>query len=138
MLGDRVRRVADLGEQAGGRRGVEQVAAAPLDHAWHQEPGGLHVGHDVDVPHAVPRLVGGLDALGDADAGVGGEQVDRPDLGLGALDDRGEVALVADVGGDVERRRARAVRRRPGSPPGRGRRRSRPPRPRRGSARASA
>ena len=47
----------ELGEQAGGRRGVEEVAVAPVGHVGHDGPCcRIHVGEDVDLPHAVHVL----------------------------------------------------------------------------------
>ena len=46
VLRHRVRRGAELGEQPGRRRGLEQVAAAALDHAGHEDA------RRVDVRHA--------------------------------------------------------------------------------------
>ena len=57
VLGHRVRRDADLGQQAGGGRRDDEAAAAPLEPAGHEQPRRDDVGAHVDVDRAVPGLV---------------------------------------------------------------------------------
>ena len=108
VLGDGVPQRADLGEQSGGRCGVEQVALAPGDHRREHGARRVHVGQDVHLPQRLQDLVGLLDpALGD-EAGVGAEQVDRAEIRLRRAHQRRQRRVVADV----ERRRAAADGRR--------------------------
>src|SRR5690606_16231692 len=97
MLGHGVRRRADLREQAGRRRGVEQVAAAAFDHARHDMARGEDMGHHVDVPYPLPVAVGHLRPAADRDPGVRAEQVDRAFARFHVLDQRPDLVLGSDV-----------------------------------------
>ena len=77
----------ELGEQAGGRCGLQQVAAAPLDHLGHEDPGRVHVRHHVHVETELPVLIGGFGAAEHDHPGVRAEEVDRPEAGLGRVDE---------------------------------------------------
>ena len=97
MLGDRVRRGAELGEQAGGRRGLEQVAAAALEHARHEDARRVHVRHHVRRRAGPPVVVGGLRPSERAHTGVRAEEVDRPEASLGRVDERAHLRLLRHV-----------------------------------------
>ena len=103
VLGDRVRARADLGEQPGRRRRREEVARAALQPARHQAPRRVHVRHDVDAERELPAL---LEADPAADAGVRAEQVDRPELRLGAVHQRVDLGAVGHVAPGGDRRGA--------------------------------
>ena len=85
-------------QQAGGRCGVEQVAAALLEHVRDHVLGGEDLGHHVDVEDLLPLLGGCLDAAVDGDPGVGDEQVDPPEAVDGGRDEVRDVLFAADVG----------------------------------------
>jgi hypothetical protein len=104
MLGDRVRRRADLGQQAGGRRRREEVALAALEPSGDEPPGGVHVRAHVDVEGERPRLVGRVEPGAVGDARVGAEQVDRAECVLGARDQVADCAVVAHVALDADGR----------------------------------
>ena len=105
VLRDRVGRGAEVGEQPGGRRGGDHVAGASFGPARNEVSGRPDVVHDVDVPDALPLLVGHLRAARmAADTGVRDEQIDRSVFGFGGLDERLDRGLARDVGDD--RRRA--------------------------------
>ena len=111
VLGHRVRRRSDLRQESGGRRGLEQVAAAGVEHRREHRACGVDVRHDVHLPCALPISVGGVDPAGaSADACVRAEQVDRserverrPDRTLHVLldanirDDRAPANLARNV-----------------------------------------
>ena len=101
-LGHAVRRRPDRGEQAGCAGGVHEVALATSDHRRQHGPGGVDVGHHVQLPLRLPRLVRRLHAAAGAGTGVGEEDVDRADLALDALDERHDRGLVGDVELDAE------------------------------------
>ena len=107
VLGDRIRRTADLREQPRGRRSVQEVAAAALDHPRHERSRRVHVRHHIDLDAELPLAVGSFLAARDDDARVRAEEVDRPVPGLGDVDERADVAFFGDV--------ARARRARPTS-----------------------
>src|SRR5207245_9053651 len=84
-LGASVGGVAEDGEEPGGGGGHGGGAPARVEHEGDHGPGGVDGGEDVDPPHPLPGLVGGVgpdDGGGvvgpDApeDAGSGAEQVD--------------------------------------------------------------
>src|SRR5262249_19751697 len=60
------------------------------------------VGHQVDVEHAAPFVVGRLDAAEGGDAGVGAEQINRAVGVAGAADEGDGVGFARDVAGDGE------------------------------------
>ncbi len=61
-----------------------------VEHAGQDGPRGVHVRHHVHVERLPPHLVGRVDSLAGADAGVRAEQVDAPEAFLGAGDERGD------------------------------------------------
>jgi len=87
VLGHRVRRGAELGQQAGGRRGEQQVSLAAGQHPRQHRPRRVDVAVHVDVPHPRPGLVRHVDAAAHDDAGVGAEQVDPPERVLRPVDE---------------------------------------------------
>ena len=111
VLGHRVRRAADHRQQARGRGGHHEppALAAGLgggDPLGHQQPGGAHVGHHVDVDDPLPHVVGGLQAVGAAgpvDAGVGQVDVDAAELGGGLLDQGAHARVGGAVAGHGDR-----------------------------------
>jgi hypothetical protein len=114
VLGHRVGRRSDLRQQPGGRSRVEQVAAAAFDHARNQVARRVHMGHQIDVPVALPVIVGHLGSARDRDAGIGAEQVDRAVLALDALYEAPDIVLDGHVDlardpADLGRHRGRAV-----------------------------
>ena len=113
-LGHRVRHRADLREQAGGRRRVQQIALAAGDHRGQHGTGGVDVRHAVHLPHRLDRLVRVLETGGGDEAGVRHEQIDRAVGVERRLDHPADRVLVADVDGDGG---AADVVRRPVRPP---------------------
>ncbi len=99
-LGDRVRTRPEGGQQTGGRRRVQQVAAATSDHRWEHGPSGVEMRHHVEFPLLLPDVVRGVgEDTGTAGAGVGAEQVDRPVRLEGPFHQVDDVLLVGDVAG---------------------------------------
>jgi hypothetical protein len=89
---------------------VATIGAAPArQHPREHGARGVDVGHDVDVPGALPDLVGSVGAAGDTDAGVGAEHVDDPVFGGDGADHRVDLLGAPDVDGG---RRGRRTRRR--------------------------
>ena len=103
VLGDRIRRRADLRQQPGGGRGVEQIATAARDHPRHQVARREDMRHQVDVPDPLPLIVGDLGSARDRYSGVGAEQVDRAVVALDPVDETFDFGLDADIdrGGDA-------------------------------------
>jgi hypothetical protein len=103
MLGGRIGRAADLRQQAGRRNRVEEIAAAARLHARDQVPRRIDMGHDMNGPAALPRLVGASAGIhrhrieAAADAGIGAEQRNRAELMLGLLDDVKDILLLSDI-----------------------------------------
>ena len=54
VLGHGVGRRTDRGQQAGGRRRLQQIPVAALEHRRQYGPCGVDVGHEVDVPNPLP------------------------------------------------------------------------------------
>ncbi len=79
VLGDRIRRRAQLGEQAGRRGGDDQVALTPRQHARQHRARHVDVTVHVDRPDPRPGVVGGFLAARHDDPGVREEQPDRPE-----------------------------------------------------------
>ena len=100
MFGDRIRRRADLREQSGRRSGVEQIAAAALEHLRHQDARGPDMGEHVDLPNVLPDIIAHFRAAAGDDAGIGHEQVDRPDIGFDGFDKGADILCLGHVGPD--------------------------------------
>ncbi len=109
----RVEEAGSSGDQAGARRGVDDVAvAAALDHAGHEGLDAVDDAVEVHADHPVPGLVAHAGGRGRAgDAGVVEQQRHRSEPGLDVVGQRGvrvAVAHVEDGGDDVgDARRAR-------------------------------
>jgi hypothetical protein len=63
------------------------------------------VRHDIDLPSLLPGLVrrgGGIGRIATkpADAGIGAEQVDRPNLGFDRVDQAADVGVLGNVTGE--------------------------------------
>ena len=52
----RIRQVAVRGEDAGHRRGVQQIAFAAFEHAGQHRANGVDVAHQIDLPLIVPHV----------------------------------------------------------------------------------
>ena len=105
-------RGAEAAALEGSERGHQhdRPGAARLHRAEHGL-GGEEGAEDVDVEGLPPERERGVDAalaLEDA-AGVGEEDVDRAELGLGAGDHLGDPFRIADVGREAERARMVAL-----------------------------
>jgi len=83
MLGDAVRSGSHVGEQPGRRGRVHEISLATLHHAGQHGPHAEDVGHHVDVPAALPELIGLVDAATDGDSGVEAQHVDGSEPFLG-------------------------------------------------------
>ncbi len=106
VLGDRVRRRSDLGEEPGGGRSGAEVAVAALQPGRHQQPGGEDVGLDVDVEGEVPVIVvGGIELAAGGDTRVGEEQVDLAEGLPRGGDQFGVAGTRRDVRADADRAR---------------------------------
>ena len=97
VLGHRIRRAADLREQSRGRRGVQQVAAATIDHAGNEDPSRIDVREHVDTDAALPIAIGRALPARQHDAHVGAEQIDRAEARLSPVDQRADLGLVGDI-----------------------------------------
>jgi len=97
VLGGRIHAVAGRGEDAGHRGSRDEVPVAALDPFGQQRAGGIDVRHDVDLPLAVPGLVGRVGTAAVGDACVGEPHVDRADTVVQLLDERLRGLLVGHV-----------------------------------------
>ena len=88
MLGRRVERVSSGAEDSRHRRRRDQMAALALDPARQHGPGGVDVRHDVDLPLALPQLVGSVRTAAGGDARVREPGVDRSHVLLNLADQR--------------------------------------------------
>ncbi len=73
VFGDGVGGGADLGEESGGGDDLEEVAVAAGEHVGEDGAGGVEMGAEVDGEDALPVYIGGIEASGEEDAGVGAE-----------------------------------------------------------------
>jgi hypothetical protein len=89
-------------QQAGGGGGVEQIARTARQHAWNQDAGGEHVAEHMDAPVEVPIRVGGVLLTRAGDTGIRVVDVDWSELRFGGGNQRLDVGLSGDVGGDGE------------------------------------
>ena len=108
VLGHRVGRGVDLAEQAGGRHGLQQPALAARQHLRQHRVGGMHMGHQVDVPMALPLGGAGIGIDPADDAGIAAEDVDLAELRGGALDQRPHLGFVRHIGAHRQRPGSRA------------------------------
>ena len=91
------------GQDAGHRRGVQQVARAPGQHAGQQRPHGVDVGHHVDPPLLVPhRGRHRQDVAAGPHAGVVEADVDRAQPVLDLLHHGVDGGLIGDVAADAD------------------------------------
>jgi hypothetical protein len=107
MLGRGIRGVADLAQEPRGRGHTDEVSPASFDHARQQGASGVDMRHDVDVPASLPPVLDRNDAaipgcrvpvrITVADARVGYEQINRPDVTFKVFDQRLDGRLVSDV-----------------------------------------
>lgn len=102
VFGDGVGGGADLGEESGGGDDLEEVAVAAGEHVGEDGAGGVEMGAEVDGEDALPVYIGGIEASGDEDAGVGTEEVDVAVGGEGAVDQLLDGGFGGDVGRDGE------------------------------------
>ena len=108
MLGERHRRIlrhairhrVQRRQQSRGGSRVEEIAGAAREHARHQRARREHMAHDMDAPAHVPIGVGGGLLSLAREAGVGKEHVDRAIFVFGGGDQRLDVFLQPDIGGD--------------------------------------
>ncbi len=97
VLGDRVRRAAQHGEQAGRRGGDHEPAGAPLEPAGHQLACGAHVAEHVDLERPHPVLGAGVQAAADVDPGVAEPDVHLTQLRACGSDERLRAVLAGRV-----------------------------------------
>ena len=137
VLRHRVRRVADLRQQPGGRGRRAEVALAPGDPAGHEPAGGVEVGLPVDRPRRAPVGVRRLEVRCPGRRrrwrrrGRSGRRRPRPGRSGPSSRRRCRRCSPARARSPAASRRAR--RRRQRRRPRRGRRRRPPARPRRGT-----
>ena len=115
MLGHRVRRRFEVGEQAGGGDRGQEVTASPFQPGPDQMARHPHVSHDVHLPDLVPHVLRGVLPAAGLDARVRAEQVDLAEVGARRRHHGGHALLgagvarhgePADLGGDPGGRRA--------------------------------
>ena len=112
VLGRRVRGAAGRAELAGLRGDVDDVSAIARDHALERELHAEDHAVQVDVDHPPRGQVVLVDEAPDLhDAGVVDEHVERPELLLGAVEERRERVAVGDVERQRHGARPRAPRR---------------------------
>jgi hypothetical protein len=58
-----------------GRTRLKQVSAAALDHGRRNGSGGIHMGHDMDIPAALPIHIHRLGATSSGDPRIRTEQI---------------------------------------------------------------
>ena len=103
VLGHAVGSRAELGEQAGSRRGVEEIALAPLDHPRQHRPGRVDVAEDVHRPHPLPGAVGNLHTPSTMIPALAQNRSTGPKVRSRLLDQGDDVALVGHIQGHRQR-----------------------------------
>ena len=99
-LGGGVRRLVGGAELAGDRGDEHHVAPPTGEHAREHAVGEQQGGGQVEVDHPRELLAGvGAEVAGQLHAGVVHQQVERPERGLGTLDQRIDLPEVGEVGG---------------------------------------
>ena len=100
VLGDAVRHRVQRSEQAGGGRGVDQIAGAARQHFRHQVACREHMAHHMHAPAHIPIGIRGRLLSLARQPGIGEENIDRAEFGLGRRDERLDVFLETNIGGD--------------------------------------
>ena len=97
MLGHRIRRRADLAEQASRRRGLQQISTSALKHGRKDGPRGVDVGQHVDPPNFFPLIVAETGPTGHEQTGVGAKQIDRAHLRFRRVNDTRNLGAVRHI-----------------------------------------